>query len=111
MQKLLERVKPCHKRKAMMTHPDPNGRASARKGDLSLLSDGNSSPEADDERYKDLEELYGKENPVFKGIKIVLEHKRRRRKLIKKDILLGMYHDTCANNHIGCMWRQEFSGS
>lgn len=30
------------------------------EGDLSSLSDGNSSHEADDERYKDLEELYGK---------------------------------------------------
>ena len=80
------------------------------EGDSSSVSEDNSSDEADEERYKELEELYGKENPVFQGIKIALDSARRRRKLMKKAILVGMYHDTCANNHIECQWSQEFSG-
>ena len=64
------------------------------EGDSSSVSEDNSSDEADEERYKELEELYGKENPVFQGIKIALDSARRRRKLMKKAILVGMYHDT-----------------
>ena len=63
------------------------------EGDTSSLSDGTSSDEADDERYKDLEELFGKDNLVFEGIKIYIDTRRRRRKLLKKTIILGAYHD------------------
>jgi len=45
------------------------------KGDSSSESEGNSSDEANEDRYKDLEELFGKENPVLQGIKIAIEYK------------------------------------
>ena len=59
---------------------------------------------------KHLEELFGKECPVLQGITIAMESTRRRQKLMKKAILLGMYNDTCANNLMECQWSQEFSG-
>ena len=43
---------------------------------------------------KHLEELFGKECLVLQGITIAMESTRRRQKLMKKAILLGMYHDT-----------------
>ena len=37
--------------------------------------------------------MFGKDNPVFEGIKIYIDTRRRRRKLLKKAIILGAYHD------------------
>ena len=64
---------------------------SSSEGESSWGSEGNSSSEVYEELYKDWEELFGKENPVFKGMKIVMESTRRTTKLMKKAIVLGMY--------------------
>ncbi|XP_039838782.1 uncharacterized protein LOC120699009 isoform X7 [Panicum virgatum] len=67
---------------------------SSSEGDSSWASEGNSSSEVDEEVYKDWEILFEKENPVFQGMKIVMESTRRTTKLLQKAILLGMYHNT-----------------
>ena len=64
---------------------------SSSEGDSSRASEGNCSSEVDEEVYKDWEILFGKENPVFQGMKIVMESTRRTTKLMKKAIVLGMY--------------------
>ncbi|KAG2534905.1 hypothetical protein PVAP13_9NG071873 [Panicum virgatum] len=62
---------------------------SSSEGESSWGSEGNSSSEVYEELYKDWEELFGKENPVFKGMKIVMESTRMTTKLMKKAIVLA----------------------
>ena len=44
------------------------------EGDTSSLSDGTSSDEADDERYKELEELFGKIIQFSRALRFTLTH-------------------------------------
>lgn len=68
------------------------------EGDSMWPSDGNSSPDVDEEVYEELyqcwDDLFEKENPVIKGMKILVESTRKTTKILKKVILLGTYHDS-----------------